>query len=55
VQEGDTPAEEPRLLLEEIERLTEMLTVLIKRINRTNAAAEFAPGRRSRLRWPNAI
>lgn len=45
VQEGDAPAEQPQELLAEIERLTEVLTLLIQRINRTNATAEFAPGK----------
>lgn len=45
VQEGDQPAEEPQELLEEVERLTETLIALIQRINRTNAASEFASGK----------
>lgn len=38
VQEGSKPAEDPNALLEELERATRQLTVLIQRINRTNAA-----------------
>jgi hypothetical protein len=38
VQEGDRPAEEPRELLAELERVAADLERLIQRINRTNAA-----------------
>ncbi len=37
VQEGDTPAEEPQDLLEELERLSVQLEELISRINLTNS------------------
>ncbi len=36
VQEGEKPAEDPALLLDELERLTERLGYLIERINLTN-------------------
>lgn len=38
VQEGDTPAENPAALLEELERVSAECLQLIQRINRTNAA-----------------
>lgn len=44
VQEGDLPAEDPRVLLAEIDELLEILRDWIQRINRTNAATEFEPG-----------
>jgi predicted transcriptional regulator len=44
VQEGDQPAEDPRVLFAEIDRLTTDLTDLIQRINRTNAITEFEAG-----------
>lgn len=37
VQEGDTPAENPQELLEELDRLTSQLEYLISRINLTNS------------------
>ncbi len=37
VQEGDNPAEDPAALVEEVERVSNELTQLIRRINRTNA------------------
>lgn len=37
VQEGDTPAENPQELLEELDRLTSQLEDLISRINLTNS------------------
>lgn len=40
-QEGDRPAEDPAVLLAEIERITVDLESLIKRINRTNATTAF--------------
>jgi hypothetical protein len=42
VQEGDTSPENPRTLLEELERTLTALADLIKRINKTNSATEFA-------------
>lgn len=36
IQEGDTPAEDPYLLLQELENLTEQLELTIKLINKTN-------------------
>jgi hypothetical protein len=44
VQEGDEPAEEPQKLLAEFEQVTEELTRLMQRINRTNATTELEPG-----------
>lgn len=41
VQEGDQPAEDPRLLLAEFERIADELTDLIQRINRTNAVTRL--------------
>lgn len=38
VQEGDQPAEDPRALLDEIERISGDLLSLIQHINRTNSA-----------------
>lgn len=40
-QEGDSPAEDPAILLAEIERIAVDLESMIKRINRTNAATAF--------------
>ncbi|MDE7304023.1 MAG: DIP1984 family protein, partial [Oscillospiraceae bacterium] len=37
VQEGDSPAEDPSELLEELDRLTKQLEDLISRINLTNS------------------
>lgn len=45
VQEGDDPAENPADLLEEVERTTDELTRLIRRINRTNATIRLDDGR----------
>ena len=42
VQEGDQPAEQPKELLAELERAANVLSDLIKRINKTNSAAVFA-------------
>ena len=42
VQEGDTPAENPGDLLAELERITDDLTLLIQRINRTNSATPLS-------------
>jgi hypothetical protein len=44
VQEGDEPAEEPQKLLAEFEGVTEELTRLMQRINKTNATTELEPG-----------
>ena len=41
VQEGDQPAEDPRELLSEVERVARELADLVKRINRTNSATAF--------------
>lgn len=40
VQEGEEPAEEPAVLLEELDRLTQQLEELMTRINLTNAAIQ---------------
>jgi hypothetical protein len=44
VQEGDTPAENPRDLIAELDRVVVDLTRLIQQINRTNAATTLADG-----------
>jgi hypothetical protein len=44
VQEGETPAEQPDVLLAEFEQTAERLRTLIARINRTNLAIETAEG-----------
>lgn len=44
VQEGDRPAEDPQVLLDEIERATSELMGLIQRINRTNSSVELEAG-----------
>ena len=44
VQEGDTPAENPAELIDELEILTTRLTTLIQTINRTNNVALLADG-----------
>jgi hypothetical protein len=41
VQEGDEPAENPRDLIEEMERVADELQSLIQRINRTNSATPY--------------
>jgi hypothetical protein len=43
-QEGERPPEDPRTLLQEVERLTAELEDLIRRINRTNSRTEFEDG-----------
>ena len=45
VQEGDVPAEDPALLLAEVERTAVGLTRLIQRINRTNSTTALDDGR----------
>jgi hypothetical protein len=44
VQEGDDPAEDPNVLLAEMERITAQLVELVQRINRTNSATVLGPG-----------
>jgi hypothetical protein len=44
VQEGDKPAEDPQVLLAELERVADELERLIQNINRTNSASELAEG-----------
>jgi hypothetical protein len=58
VQEGDDPAEEPRDMLPELERVAEERRTLVRAINRANAATAFDAGaltdalaRRDVLRW----
>lgn len=41
VQEGEQPAEQPSVLLEELRKTLEELTVWVKRINRTNSHSPF--------------
>jgi len=41
VQEGDKPAEDPKELIKDIERISEELTLMIQRINRTNTATDL--------------
>lgn len=45
VQEGDQPAEDPRELLAELERVARELAELVKRINLTNSATAFGDGK----------
>ena len=45
VQEGDVPAEDPAVLLVEVERTAAGLTRLIQRINRTNSTTPLDDGR----------
>ena len=44
VQEGQKPAEDPETLLQEMERISKEMVVLIQRINRTNIATEVRKG-----------
>jgi hypothetical protein len=44
-QDGDSPAEDPRALIEEAERLAGALELVIRRVNKTNASTPFADGR----------
>lgn len=44
VQEGEAPAEQPEVLLAELEQTAERLRKLIARINRTNLTATTADG-----------
>ena len=41
IQEGDAPEEDPAELQAELEKSARELTLLIQRINRTNAASQF--------------
>jgi len=43
-QEGEAPPEDPKLLIDELERTLSTLADLIKRINRTNSITEFQEG-----------
>ena len=43
-QEGEAPPEDPKLLIDELERTLSTLVDLIKRINRTNSITEFQEG-----------
>ncbi len=44
IQEGDRVAEDPKMLLEEMERIAAQLGGFIRRINRTNAETRFEDG-----------
>jgi hypothetical protein len=44
IQEGDQPAEDPRVLLAEVEEVAAGLEHLIQAINRTNSASELEEG-----------
>jgi hypothetical protein len=44
IQEGDAPVEDPAVLQSEVEKSARELTLLIQRINRTNAASPFGAG-----------
>ena len=44
IQEGDAPEEDPAELQSELEKSARELTLLIQRINRTNAASRFGTG-----------
>lgn len=44
VQEGEKPAEDPQMLLSELERLSEEMVTYIQRINRTNCVVELEDG-----------
>ena len=44
IQEGDTPAEDPKTLITEFEQVTSTLTRLIQRINATNVAVYLENG-----------
>jgi hypothetical protein len=41
VQEGETPAEDPQVLMLQLDQLYEELTSLVQRINRTNVVTPF--------------
>jgi hypothetical protein len=45
VQEGEKPPEDPRELLEELERIANELETLIARINKTNLGTSLGDGR----------
>jgi hypothetical protein len=44
VQEGDKPAEDPQMLLAELEKVSSELEHLIQSINRTNSASDLDEG-----------
>ncbi|OMF01015.1 DIP1984 family protein [Paenibacillus sp. FSL H7-0942] len=44
VQEGEQPAEDPQLLMIDLENTIRSLTVLVKKINKTNAQTDFTAG-----------
>jgi hypothetical protein len=44
VQEGEEPPEDPKELLKELERISNELEALIKRINKTNSLTQFQDG-----------
>ena len=47
-QEGESPSEDPNILLKEVNLLQDELTTLIKKINRTNNNTYFRSPRRER-------
>ena len=44
IQEGDAPEEDPVEMQAELEKMARELTLLIQRINRTNAGSPFGNG-----------
>lgn len=44
IQEGEQPPEDPQELLAELDRLVADFSLLVKQINRTNAATAYSPG-----------
>jgi len=45
VQEGDVPSEDPKVLLAELDTMTEQMECLIRRINLTNCSVKDKEGR----------
>lgn len=45
VQQGEEPAEDPQVLLAELEQAYQRLQTLIQQINRTNSQTEVSPGK----------
>ncbi len=45
IQDGEKPAEEPKILLAEYEEVLGEYCGLVKRINKTNNSVEFEPGK----------
>ncbi len=44
IQEGEKPAENPESLIQEMEKISQELVLLIQQINRTNSATEIEKG-----------